>query len=97
MLFGFCFTLTSKSSHHSVLVAVEMVDEEVENEAGEVVPHWKVTYPDDDCEEMDESQIRRYRYPQPCIPPALGRQYQCLELFGGKFLIHVVLDLVVPS
>lgn len=62
---------------------VEKVQEKVENNELELVQVWKVVYPDGDCEELEEKQLRRYRYPAPIRPPCLGRDLHCLELFGG--------------
>jgi hypothetical protein len=63
---------------------VSKVDELVENKDLELVEAWMVDYGDDDPEELEEKELRRYRYPHPILPDSLGREFQCLELFGGR-------------
>jgi len=64
---------------------VEKVDELVLNDSLELVQVWKVDFGGGFRVEMEEEELRWYRYPQPILPPCLGRQFQCLELFGGMW------------
>lgn len=65
---------------------MEKVKDKVENAEQELVQVWRVSYPDGDSEELEEWQLRLYRYPGPILPPCLGRKFNCLELFAGMFV-----------
>jgi len=62
---------------------VEKVDENGRGRCARIQISVELFCPDGDHEEMEENEFGRYPYPNPALPYCLGRELQCVKLFGG--------------
>ena len=68
------------------------VDELVLNKDLKLVQVWEVDYGDGDNEELEEKELRRYRFPHPILPIPLGASFNvsnCTEV--STFQLCVIL------